>query len=381
MRRIKVLKIFFVVMLFIVFTVYANFSLIYTFFMSTLTFNIAISTMFLIGLLVVYQSAIRLTMLAGTFGILAYKKGKDLEFYLEGISKLMPATIAHMFQRRAKKGVLFFTQQEAKEVIEWLEGQFFQQKGYTAFFVGTSLMLGLFGTFTGLLVAIDEMGGIILSFGGDNIDIGEIMTGFSGPLGGMAIGFASSLFGVASAIILNVMQYILTRNQSAFVEDVQDWMKGKIIESNNTSIDKMNDINDINNINTRSNSDISSPMSTGFIDIFVDTMSDFTDKMERSNQVSQEMFMKIADKLDHSIHKTDNESILLKNMIEIMKESNVNQYSNSKLIEESLQEISSVILSEHKTIKKSLQIQEDNNKLLVQLIDTLVNNPNQENKR
>ena len=64
-----------------------------------------------------------------------------------------------------------------------------------------------------------------------------------------------------------------------------------------------------------------------------------------------------------------------------MKESNVNQYSNSKLIEESLQEISSVILSEHKTIKKSLQIQEDNNKLLVQLIDTLVNNPNQENKR
>ncbi|APW66194.1 hypothetical protein LPB137_10210 [Poseidonibacter parvus] len=381
MRRIKILKIFFVVMLFIVFTIYANFSLVYTFFMSTLTFNVAITTMFLIGLLVVYQSAIRLTMLAGTFGILAYKTGKSLEFYLEGITGLMPATIAHMFQRRAKKGVLYFTQQEAHEVIDWLEGQFFQQKGYTAFFVGTSLMLGLFGTFTGLLVAIDEMGGIILSFGGDNIDIGEIMTGFSGPLGGMAIGFASSLFGVASAIILNVMQYILTRNQSAFVEDVQDWMKGKIVESNNTSIDSLSSTDDIGNINLVSNSDNSSPMSAGFIDIFVDTMGDFTDKMERSNQVSQEMFMKIADKLDHNIHKTDNESILLKNMIEIMKESNVNQYSNSKLIEESLQEISSVILSEHKTIKKSLQLQEENNKLLVQLVESLQNKDNQENKR
>ena len=381
MRRIKILKIFFVVMLFIVFTIYANFSLVYTFFMSTLTFNVAITTMFLIGLLVVYQSAIRLTMLAGTFGILAYKTGKSLEFYLEGITGLMPATIAHMFQRRAKKGVLYFTQQEAHEVIDWLEGQFFQQKGYTAFFVGTSLMLGLFGTFTGLLVAIDEMGGIILSFGGDNIDIGEIMTGFSGPLGGMAIGFASSLFGVASAIILNVMQYILTRNQSAFVEDVQDWMKGKIVESNNTSIDSISSTDDIGNINLVSTSDNSSPMSAGFIDIFVDTMGDFTDKMERSNQVSQEMFMKIADKLDHNIHKTDNESILLKNMIEIMKESNVNQYSNSKLIEESLQEISSVILSEHKTIKKSLQLQEENNKLLVQLVESLQNKNNQENKR
>lgn len=368
MRRIKVLKIFFVVMLFIVFTVYANFALIYTFFMSTLTFNIAISTMFLIGLLVVYQSAIRLTMLAGTFGILAYKTGKSLEFYLEGISNLMPATIAHMFNRRAKKGVLFFTQNEAKEVIEWLESQFFQQKGYTAFFVGTSLMLGLFGTFTGLLVAIDEMGGIILSFGGDNIDIGEIMTGFSGPLGGMAIGFASSLFGVASAIILNVMQYILTRNQSAFVEDVQDWMKGKIIESQSNDIDQISDINDLQNIKAGSDG---SPMSSGFIDIFIDTMGDFTDKMERSNQVSQDMFLKIADRLEHSIHKTDNESILLKNMIEIMKESNVNQFSNAKLIEESLQEISNVILSEHKTIKKSLHLQEENNKLLTQLVESM----------
>jgi len=336
--------------------------------MSTLTFNIAISTMFLIGLLVVYQSAIRLTMLAGTFGILAYKKGKSLEFYLEGISNIMPATIAHMFHRRAKKGVLFFSQQEAKEVIEWLEGQFFQQKGYTAFFVGTSLMLGLFGTFTGLLVAIDEMGGIILSFGGDNIDIGEIMTGFSGPLGGMAIGFASSLFGVASAIILNVMQYILTRNQSAFVEDVQDWMKGKIIESQAVdSMEQLDNFGAVQNTGTSENN----AMSSGFIDIFIDTMGDFTEKMERSNQISQEMFTKIADRLEHAVSKTDNESVLLKNMIEIMRESNVNQYSNAKLIEESLQEISSVILSEHKTIKKSLALQEENNKLLLELVNTL----------
>lgn len=369
MRRIKVLKIFFIMMLFIVFTVYSNFSLIYTFFMSTLTFNIAISTMFLIGLLIVYQSAIRLTMLAGTFGILAYKKGKSLEFYLEGITKLMPATIAHMFHRRAKKGVLFFSQQEAKEVIEWLEGQFFQQKGYTAFFVGTSLMLGLFGTFTGLLVAIDEMGGIILSFGGDNVDLGEIMTGFSGPLGGMAIGFASSLFGVASAIILNIMQYILTRNQSAFVEDVQDWMKGKIIESQ--AVDSIEQLDEFNVSQVSKSSDGNSAMSSGFIDIFIDTMGDFTEKMEHSNQISQEMFTKIADKLEHTIVKTDNESILLKNILEIMKESNVNQYSNAKLIEESLQEISTVILSEHKTIKKSLVLQEENNKLLLELVSTL----------
>ena len=377
MRRVKILKVFFVVILFIAFILYANFTLIKTFFIATLTFNIPIVTVFLLAVLVIYQSAIRLTMLAGTFGIIAHKKGPSLEFYLSGVTKIMPATIAHMFTRRAKKGVIFFSEQEAKDVTEWLENQFFKEKGYTAFFVGTSLTLGLLGTFAGLLVAIDQMGKIILSFGGDNIDMGEVMTAFSGPLGGMAIGFASSLFGVTSAIILNLMQYILTKSQAAFLEDVQEWMKGRIVESQ--AIDTIEDMGGVPKAVTSSSNE--GMASAGFLDIFVDTIGDFTEKMEHSNNLSQDMFKKIADKLDQTVNNTDNESVLLKNLIEVMKESNVNQYSSSKLIEESLQEISTVILSEHKTIKKSLLLQEENNKLLVQLISTLEKKENSESKR
>ena len=376
MRRVKILKVFFIVLLFIAFILYANFTLIKTFFIATLTFNIPIVTVFSLAVLVIYQSAIRLTMLAGTFGIIAYKKGPSLEFYLAGVTNIMPATIAHMFTRRAKKGVIFFSEQEAKDVTEWLENQFFIEKGYTAFFVGTSLTLGLLGTFAGLLVAIDQMGKIILSFGGDNIDMGEVMTAFSGPLGGMAIGFASSLFGVASAIILNLLQYILTKSQAAFLEDVQEWMKGRIVESQ--AIDTIEDMGPSKSVAISSNEGMAS---AGFLDIFVDTIGDFTEKMEHSNNISQDMFKKIADRLDQTVSNTDNESALLRNLIEVMKESNVNQYSSSKLIEESLQEISTVILSEHKTIKKSLLLQEENNKLLVQLIETLEKKDNSESKR
>lgn len=376
MRRVKILKVFFIVLLFIAFILYANFTLIKTFFIATLTFNIPIITVFSLAVLVIYQSAIRLTMLAGTFGIIAYKKGASLEFYLAGVTKIMPATIAHMFTRRAKKGVIFFSEQEAKDVTEWLENQFFKEKGYTAFFVGTSLTLGLLGTFAGLLVAIDQMGKIILSFGGDNIDMGEVMTAFSGPLGGMAIGFASSLFGVASAIILNLLQYILTKSQAAFLEDVQEWMKGRIVESQ--GIDTIEDMGASRGVSISNNDGIAS---AGFLDIFVDTIGDFTEKMEHSNNLSQNMFKKIADRLEQTVSNTDNESALLRNLVEVMKESNVNQYSSSKLIEESLQEISTVILSEHKTIKKSLVLQEENNKLLVQLINTLEKKENSESKR
>ncbi len=379
MRRIKILKIFFVFILFLVFLVFSNFTVISTFFMATLTFNIAIFTIFSIGLIVVYQSAVRLTILSGTFGILAYKKGKDLEFYLKGITNVFPATIAFMFEKRAHKGVLYFTSSEAKDVSEWLSEQFFNQKGYTSFFVGTSLMLGLFGTFTGLLVAIDEMGAIILSFGGDDIDLGEVMTSFAGPLGGMSIGFASSLFGVASAIILNIMQYILARNQAAFLEDVEDWMKGKMIESQ--SSDVLEEIKDgslghISNIasggvGTQAQQSSGGEVSSGVLNIFIDTISEFTDKLDKANNMSTDMYSVISNNLVQSNSSKEKEKILLEGILNNLKELNVNQFSNSAMMEESLQDISNIIMAEHKTMKKTLSLQEDNNKILLEMVSTL----------
>ena len=151
-------------------------------------------------------------------------------------------------------------------------------------------------------------------------------------------------------------------------------MKEKIIDSQ--AIDIIEDTGEYKTLlkaNTNQNIDSNIMSSAGFIDVFVDTISGFTEKIENSNQISQEVFMKIADKLEQNINKSDNESVLLKNLIEVMKESNLNQYSSSKLIEESLQEISMVILSQHKTIKKSLELQEENNKLLTNLINNLEN--------
>ncbi len=370
MRRIKILKIYFIVILFILFLVFTNINLITTFFMATITFNVAILTMFAIGLLILYQAAIKLTMLSGTFGILAYKRGQALEFYLQGITGIFPATIAHMFNKRAKKGVLYFTASEAKDVSEWLSEQFFNQKGYTNFFVGTSLMLGLFGTFTGLLVAIDEMGAIILSFGGDDIDIGEVMTNFSGPLGGMSVGFASSLFGVASAIILNVMQYILTRNQAAFMNDIEDWMKGKIIESQSSdAIEEAAGTAFGTGQVAASNEGLA--MKGGFLDVFVDTMGDFTDKLEKSNKSSEDIYNLITENLTKSNKDTQKETVLLESVVNNLRELNVNQFSNASMMEESLQEISNIILAEHKTVKKSLAIQEENNKILLELLNSM----------
>ncbi len=78
-----------------------------------------------------------------------------------------------------------------------------------------SLMIGLLGTFSGLLIALNEMGRIILSLQGD-VNIGEVMHSLNGPISGMSVGFGSSLFGVASAIVLSVKGYIFREKPGCF---------------------------------------------------------------------------------------------------------------------------------------------------------------------
>ncbi|PHR71055.1 MAG: hypothetical protein COA66_10050 [Arcobacter sp.] len=378
MKRIKILKTFFIFLLFLSFLLLSNFAVIQTFFMATLTFNVAILTMFVIGLIVIYQAALKLIMLSGTFGTLAHKQGKSLIFYLKGIDKVLPGTISEMFEKRSKNGLLYFTSAEAHNITEWLGEEFHNQKSYTSFFVGTSLMLGLFGTFTGLLVAIDEMGAIILSFGGDDMDMGEIMTSFAGPLGGMAIGFASSLFGVGSAIILNIMQYILTRNQVIFMHDIEDWLKGKIIETQELEVqDKIVSSGNFPIQHSTSNKNINmSPgqgFSDGFINVFVSKMSELSERIHSSNEVSNGMYTLLNEQLTKKSLSGEKEVLLFENMLNNLRELNVNQFSSTSIMEESLNEISNVIIAEHSTIKQSIEAQAEHNKKLIDLIQALNN--------
>ncbi len=343
-----------------IFIIYANFDTAITFFMATITFNVAIVTVLGIGLIIIFSAAFQLTMLTATFGILRYKKGDQLEFYLRGIHKVFPQNIANMFKNRARKKVLFFTKQEIDDVSQWLEEKFSNQKTYINFFTGTVLMIGLFGTFTGLLKAIDEMGSIILGLSGD-INLAEVIAGFAQPLGGMAIGFASSLFGVASAIILSIMGYILNRNEAIFIEDVYDWMKGQIVEGQVVPQDG----------SSGTGGATTSSMSGGMMDLFVDNISALSTQMEKYNKSNEAMFGMLSESIDNGNETTLNQMAVLENISSGLKELNINQFSNANIMEESLQEVSGAIMNENKTMKKMLELQQQNNEMLALLIKQL----------
>ena len=376
MRRIRILKIYFIFWLFIFFLVFSNLDSFISFFMATLTFNIAVLTILAIGMIIVYHSAFRLTMLAGTFGILAYKKGEELTQYLHGIDRIMPASIAHMFYKRAKGGSLYFTQTEARDVTTWLEEKFASQKVYINFFTATALMIGLFGTFTGLLKAIDDMGAIVLSLGGD-INIAEIISGFSGPLSGMAIGFGSSLFGVATAIILSLKSYILSRNQESFIEDIEDWMKGRIIDSQSAdAIQQFRETEGLAHVSVVQHSGTqqsvsSDPLaSSKFLDIFGEAMSGLKEEMKRSSEGNEIIYKMLSGNLDSTAKSTANQIALLESVVNSIKELNVNQFSNSSTLDESIQSLANIATSQHKTMKQLLEIQKQNQESMENLAQT-----------
>lgn len=275
MKRIKVLKAYFIIWLFILYVVYINADLLGVFFMATVIFSTSIVGLLAVGTLYQLVSGFDILMLGGTFGALAYKK-TGYEFYLRSIDSLLPANIAHMLQSRKSQQTMLFTQEESRNIIEWLEDKFHKQKSYINFFINTCMLLGLLGTFVGLVEAIDSMGQIILSLNGE-IDIKEIMQDFSGPLTGMAIGFGASLFGVVAAVILGINGYILFRSQDTLISGIEDWLKDRIIDIAPEIMGRSTGVATV---------DLPDQRKT-FMDVFLEQMTNFTHeitKLSKSNE-------------------------------------------------------------------------------------------------
>ncbi len=106
------------------------------------------------------------------------------------------------------------------------------------FISGVLVMLGLLGTFLGLLTTIDAVGAALDSManlGGGDGEIGmEQMTAFIGslaaPLGGMGLAFSSSLFGLSGSLMIGLFIHLSGAPQNMFIENVSRWLDDRIVK-------------------------------------------------------------------------------------------------------------------------------------------------------
>ena len=329
MKRLKIFKAYFILWLFVYFIAISNLETFKLYFLSTLTFNIAIVSLLAVGTFMLFKAGKDLTMVTGTFGVLMYKKG-DISFYIKGIEKIFPSHIAQKIKMRAQSQNLLFTQQEAEDILAWLEEKYSNQNKYNNFFIGTVLMIGLLGTFAGLLGSIASMGSIVSSLAGSNVNISKIMADFAILLSSMAVGFGSSLFGVISAILLSIKGYILNKAQESLLSGVENWLQSKTVEK----------ISDENKAGALVPASTLESRQKSYMDIFVEEISSLSTQMREVALVNREFQSSFIDTVQELKTNASKEQELLYSMkgaLESIASSTVEQSAKSEMTQRQVQ--------------------------------------------
>ena len=126
--------------------------------------------------------------------------------------------------------VIQFTDNDARIIKSKLGFRMNLGRGGVGFLAGLLVMLGLLGTFLGLLKTIDAVGvamGSMSNLGADG-GMESFIESISAPLQGMGLAFSSSLFGLSGSLLSGFFNYLSNGAQNRFIEDAGRWIDNRI---------------------------------------------------------------------------------------------------------------------------------------------------------
>ncbi|MBK6896538.1 MAG: hypothetical protein IPH06_08120 [Alphaproteobacteria bacterium] len=138
-------------------------------------------------------------------------------------------------------GHMNFTDNDARLIKSKFGSRMRHERNVVSYLSGILVMMGLIGTFWGLLDAIDDVGEAMSevshsfdapsqSGGGDNL--GAFIQKIAAPLEGMGVAFSASLFGLAGSLFLGFLNFFGGHAQNNFVEEVSRWIDLRIPKLN-----------------------------------------------------------------------------------------------------------------------------------------------------
>ncbi len=99
------------------------------------------------------------------------------------------------------------------------------------YLIGLLIFLGLLGTFWGLLETVHSISGVIDSMktGADTTRMfDDLKSGLSMPIAGMSVSFTSSLFGLASSLILGFLDLQAGQAQNRFYSEFEEFLASHV---------------------------------------------------------------------------------------------------------------------------------------------------------
>lgn len=132
----------------------------------------------------------------------------DLPAVVFSYPHIMGQSFSLLSEEMARTSDLKMSAGTMQTLIDGIDARLDEKRSLVAYITGLLVFLGLIGTFIGLMETLRSVGAIIgdldLSGGSGMETIQRLMNNLKAPLKGMATGFSSSLFGLATSLALGL---------------------------------------------------------------------------------------------------------------------------------------------------------------------------------
>ena len=146
-------------------------------------------------------------------------------------SPAQPALLAPMARMIGERhGELVLSPLAMRSLLDGISARLNETREISRYFIGLLILLGLLGTFWGLLQTIAAVAGVIRGLSIEQGDLalvfGDLQAGLEAPLSGMGTAFSSSLFGLAGSLALGFLELQASQAQNRFYKELEDWLAG-----------------------------------------------------------------------------------------------------------------------------------------------------------
>jgi hypothetical protein len=138
------------------------------------------------------------------------------------------APMARMFSGR-ERATFSLSTPSLRSILDSVYLRLEESRDLSRYLVGVAIFLGLLGTFWGLLVTIRSVAEIIGSLGAGSDPVAtfnQLKEQLKQPLAGMSTSFSTSLFGLASSLVLGFLDLQAGHAQNRFYNELEEWLSG-----------------------------------------------------------------------------------------------------------------------------------------------------------
>src|SRR5262245_57188323 len=196
----------------------------HSFFYSPLL-NAGILAVMLLGIIFVFYQVIRLT--TDINWIENFQRGGNPASFDQ--PRLL-APLAAMVKDKPNNR-LTMSATSLRSVLDGIQARLDEHREISRYLITLLILLGLLGTFWGLLATINAVTSAITGLNITSSDparlFDDLKTSLQGPLAGMGTAFSASLFGLSGSLLLGYLDLQAGQAHNCFFGEVEDWLSSQ----------------------------------------------------------------------------------------------------------------------------------------------------------